>query len=90
MALLPSSFDNIMTTLLFGKQTLRFDEVIATLLMNETREVTTNSQMMVRWPQLQKRVVRDEDGQERMRNGPNIQDQVVGSLSVIIAMRKVI
>ena len=38
MALLPLSFDNIMTTLLFGKETLRFDEVIATLLMNETQQ----------------------------------------------------
>ena len=33
----PSSFDNIVTTLLLGKETLRLDEVIATFFMNETR-----------------------------------------------------
>ena len=37
LASLPSSFDNIVTTFLFGKETLRFDEVVAALLMNETR-----------------------------------------------------
>jgi hypothetical protein len=37
LASLPSSFDNIVTTLLFGKETLKFDEVVAALLMNETR-----------------------------------------------------
>jgi len=36
LASLPSSFDNIMTNLLFGKETLRLDEVVATLLINET------------------------------------------------------
>lgn len=34
---LPASFDNIVTTLLYGKETLTFDEVVAALLMNETR-----------------------------------------------------
>jgi len=34
---LPSSFDNIMPTLLFGKETLGLDEVVAALWMNETR-----------------------------------------------------
>ena len=37
LALLPSSFDNIVTTLLIGKVTLKFDEVIAAWLMNKTR-----------------------------------------------------
>jgi len=37
LALLPSSFANIVTTLLFGKETLRLDKAVATLLMNETR-----------------------------------------------------
>jgi hypothetical protein len=37
LASLPSSFDNIVTTLLFGKETLKFDEVVAALLINETR-----------------------------------------------------
>ncbi|VFR03569.1 unnamed protein product [Cuscuta campestris] len=37
LASLSSSFDNIVTTLLFGKETLKFDEVVAALLMNETR-----------------------------------------------------
>ncbi|VFQ83578.1 unnamed protein product [Cuscuta campestris] len=37
LASLPSSFHNIVTTLLFGKETLKFDEVVAALLMNETR-----------------------------------------------------
>ncbi|VFQ74038.1 unnamed protein product [Cuscuta campestris] len=37
LASLPSSFDNIVTTLLFGKETLKFDEVVDALLMNETR-----------------------------------------------------
>jgi len=37
LASLPSSFDNIVTTLLFGKGTLKFDKVIASLLMNETQ-----------------------------------------------------
>ena len=31
---LSSSFDNIMTTLLFGKEILRLDEVVVALLMN--------------------------------------------------------
>jgi len=34
---LPSSFNNIVTTLLFGKETLKFDEVVTALLINETR-----------------------------------------------------
>ena len=46
--------------------------------------------MMVRWPWSQKSIVRDEDGQKRRKKGPNIQDQVVGSSGVIIAMKKVI
>jgi len=37
LASLPSCFDNIVTTLLFGKERLEFDEVVAALLMNETR-----------------------------------------------------
>ena len=37
MLLLPSSFDNIVTTLLFGKETLKFDEVVVVLLINKTR-----------------------------------------------------
>ena len=36
--LLPSSFDGIMTTLMFGKETLKFDEVASALLMNETQQ----------------------------------------------------
>jgi len=48
-ASLPSSFDNIMTTPLFGKETLRLDEVVAAFLMNETRrgnnELSNNSQV---------------------------------------------
>jgi len=31
-----SSFDNMVTTLLFGKETFELDEVVAALLMNET------------------------------------------------------
>jgi len=34
---LPSSFDNIVTTLLFKKENLKFDEMVAALLMNEIR-----------------------------------------------------
>ena len=37
LASLPSSFDSIVTTFLFGKETLRFDEAVAALLMNDTR-----------------------------------------------------
>ena len=37
LASLPSSFDNVVTVLLFGKETLIFDEVIAALLIDETR-----------------------------------------------------
>jgi len=37
LLLLPLSFENIMTSLLFRKEILKFDEVIATLLLNETR-----------------------------------------------------
>ncbi|VFQ72130.1 unnamed protein product [Cuscuta campestris] len=51
LASLPSSFDNIVTTLLFGKETLKFDEVVAALLMNETRrggnEVSNDGQALV-------------------------------------------
>ncbi|VFQ74792.1 unnamed protein product [Cuscuta campestris] len=51
LASLPSSFDNIVTTLLFGKETLKFDEVVAALLMNETRRggngVSNDSQALV-------------------------------------------
>ena len=36
--LLPSSFHGIMTTLMFGKETLKFDEVASVLLMNETQQ----------------------------------------------------
>lgn len=53
-------------------------------------EVTMDSQMMVRRSWLQNSLVEDKDGQERKRNGPNIQDQVVGSSSVITAMKKAI
>ena len=35
LASLPLSFANIVT--MFGKETLRLDEVVAALLMNETR-----------------------------------------------------
>ncbi|VFQ71666.1 unnamed protein product [Cuscuta campestris] len=38
LASLPSSFDNIVTTLLFEKETLKFDEVVAVLLMNESKD----------------------------------------------------
>jgi len=34
---MPSSFDNIVTNLLLGKETIWFDEVVGTLLINETR-----------------------------------------------------
>jgi len=37
---LPSSFGKIMTTLLFGKDSLRLDAVVAALLRNETRQGT--------------------------------------------------
>ena len=37
LALLPSSFDNIVTTILFGKETFRLGEVVVTSFMNETR-----------------------------------------------------
>jgi len=33
----PLSFDNIVTTHFFGKEPLRLDQVVTTLLMNETR-----------------------------------------------------
>jgi len=36
LASLSSSFDNIVIILLFGKEALKFDDVIATLLMNTT------------------------------------------------------
>ena len=39
LALWPSSFDNIVTTPLFGNETLRLNEVVAAVLMNETRQV---------------------------------------------------
>lgn len=38
LASLPTSYDHIVTTLLFGKDTLKIDEVIASLLMNESRK----------------------------------------------------
>ncbi|VFR00763.1 unnamed protein product [Cuscuta campestris] len=51
LASLPSSFDNIVTTLLFEKETLKFDEILAALLMNETRrggnEVSNDGQALV-------------------------------------------
>jgi len=37
LASMPSSFDNIVTSHLFGKKTLRLDEVVVALLMNETQ-----------------------------------------------------
>ena len=37
LASLPSSFDNVVTVFLFGKETLIFDEVVAALLIDETR-----------------------------------------------------
>ncbi|GMH14054.1 hypothetical protein Nepgr_015895 [Nepenthes gracilis] len=37
LASLPATYDHIVTTLLFGKDTLKLDEVIASLLMNESR-----------------------------------------------------
>ncbi|GMH29834.1 hypothetical protein Nepgr_031677 [Nepenthes gracilis] len=37
LASLPASYNHIVTTLLFGKDTLKLDEVIASLLMNESR-----------------------------------------------------
>jgi len=36
-ALLPSSFDNIVTTLLFRREILKFDEVVSALLTNWTQ-----------------------------------------------------
>jgi len=36
LASLPSSFNNAVTTPLFGKEALRLDEVVVTLLVNET------------------------------------------------------
>jgi len=38
LASLALSFDIIVITLLFRKETLRLDEVVAALLMNETRQ----------------------------------------------------
>jgi len=38
--LLSSSFDNIVTTFLFEKETLKFDEVVVALLMDETRRIS--------------------------------------------------
>jgi len=43
LASLPSSFDNIVTTLIFKKETLKFDEVVVALLMNETWRVSSFS-----------------------------------------------
>lgn len=37
LASLPESFDNIVTTLLFGKDTLKLDDVIGSLLINDAR-----------------------------------------------------
>jgi len=90
LASLPSSYYNIVTTLLFEKETLKFDEVVATLLMNEMWRANNGFQMMVRWLWLQMNTVGDEDNQKRRRKGPNVQDQVVGSSSVVTAMKKVI
>jgi len=47
---LPSSVDNIVTALLFGKEISKFDEVVAVLLMNDTRPVNngfSNDRQMV-------------------------------------------
>jgi len=44
--------------------------------------------MMVRWSWLQKSLVGDEDGQEKKRKGPNVEDGVVGSSNATTAMRK--
>jgi len=49
--------------------------------------LTTNFQMMIRWPWLQRTIVEDKDGQKRRRKGPNIQDQVVGCSSIIAATK---
>ena len=37
LASLPLSFDNVVATFLFRKESLRLDEVVSTLLMNEAR-----------------------------------------------------
>ena len=90
LASLPSSFHSIVTTLLFGKEMSRLDEVVVTLLMNEIRWGNNGLSYHVKWPWLQMSLVRDKDDQERRRNGPNIQDQVIESSNAITTRRKVI
>ena len=87
---LPLSFDNIVTTLLFGKETLKFDEVVTALLMNETRwgnnSFSNGGQVAV----VTKEYSRGRGRSKEKEEGSQLQDQVVGSSSVITAMEKVI
>ena len=85
MALLPSYFDNIVTTLLFGKKALKFDEAITSMLMNEIR---WDNNGFSNNDQVQKSLVRDEDSQEKKRKGPNVQHRMVRiSIATTTAMK---
>jgi hypothetical protein len=44
LASLPSSYDHLVTTLLYGKETLAFEEVTGSLLSHETRRKPVNDQ----------------------------------------------
>jgi len=44
--------------------------------------------MMAKWPWFQKNLVGDEDGQDRRRKGPNVQDRIVGSSNAATTRRK--
>lgn len=49
---LPTSFDHIITTLLFWKETLKFDEVITLWLLNEYRRKSCNDAMFGKYSAL--------------------------------------
>ena len=52
-------------------------------------EAAIDSQRIVRWPWLQKSLVEDNDGEDRRKNGPNVQDCVVESSNATTAIRNV-
>jgi hypothetical protein len=45
LALLPPSYDHLVTTILYGKETLELEEVIEALLSHETRRKPVNNQV---------------------------------------------
>ena len=85
-----SYFDNIITTILFGKETFKLDEVVAPCWRMRlgwgNNEFSNNGQVGV----VTRGLVGDEGDQERSSKGPNIQGRVVRSSNATTAMRKVI